>query len=400
MTNLASDMPESKIEGRFPECLPDRRRGRSSRKRRRGSGSIFKKPGCSTWTIQFYKDGRRIRESTGLKDFAAAQRRLTIRLYQIDKNEFVRRERRPVRMEELFAALEENNLSNGRGRPRDLRGRWRNLAPSFAEMCAVNLTTDDVRHYVRRRQKEGAANATVNRELSALKRMLNFGCQSTPPKVKAVPYIPMLKENNTRTGFVEAESFARLAQEASQLWLWTFLELAYTYGWRRGELLGLRVRQVNLVERTIRLDAGTTKNGEGRQVSMTSAIHVLLQQAVAGKSAQDFVLTRKSGKPIKDFRKDWQKLILRAGLPGLLVHDLRRSAAKAMRAAGVPESMVMEIGGWKTADMFRRYAIASGADHRAAMEKVERAREYSPYFGPYSAKGSASQVSEMEGKIQ
>ena len=62
--------------------------------------------------------------------------------------------------------------------------------------------------------------------------------------------------------------------------------------------------------------------------------------------------------------------------------------------------MVMEIGGWKTADMFRRYAIASGADHRAAMEKVERAREYSPYFGPYSAKGSASQVSEMEGKIQ
>jgi integrase len=40
----------------------------------------------------------------------------------------------------------------------------------------------------------------------------------------------------------------------------SFLELAYTYGWRRGELLGLRARQVNLHAGTIRLDAGTTKN--------------------------------------------------------------------------------------------------------------------------------------------
>jgi hypothetical protein len=77
---------------------------------------------------------------------------------------------------------------------------------------------------------------------------------------------------------------------------------------------------------------------------MTSTIHVLLQQAVAGKSAQDFVLTRKSGKPIKNFRKVWRDLTTRAGIPGPLVHDLRRSAAKAMNAAGVPESVVMEMG--------------------------------------------------------
>jgi integrase len=318
----------------------------------------------------------------------------------VNKNEFVKLERKPVRLEQLFVALEEHNLSNERGRLRDLRGRWRNLAPSFAGMRAANLTTDDIRQYIRLRQKQGASNATVNRELSALKRMLNFGRQSTPPKVNAVPHFPMLKENNTRTGFVEAESFAPLAEAAWELWLRTFLELAYTYGWRRGELLGLRVRQVNLFERTIRLDAGTTKNGEGRQASMTSTIYPLLQQAVAGKSAQDFVLTRKSGKPIKDFRKDWQKLILRAELPDLLVHDLRRSAAKAMRAAGVAESVVMATGGWKTADMFRRYAIVSEADQRAAMEKLEQARQNSPYFGPYFAKSSAAQASEMDGKIQ
>ena len=135
--------------------------------RRRGTGSIFRKPGCAIWVIQFYKDGRRIREATGLTDRAAAQRRLTTRLYQVDKNEFTARERKPVRIEELFTALEENNLSNRKGRPRELRGRWRHLGPRFGTMLAVNLTTDDVRHYIRQRQQEGASNATVNRELAA-----------------------------------------------------------------------------------------------------------------------------------------------------------------------------------------------------------------------------------------
>jgi hypothetical protein len=55
-------------------------------------------------------------------------------------------------------------------------------------------------------------------------------------------------------------------------------------------------------------------------------------------------------------------------------HDLRRSAAKALRAAGVAESVVMAIGGWKTAAIFRRYAIVSSADGRAAVEMLERAR--------------------------
>ena len=59
---------------------------------------------------------------------------------------------------------------------------------------------------------------------------------------------------------------------------------------------------------------------------------------------------------------------------GLIPHDLRRSAAKALRAAGVPESVVMAMGGWKTAAIFRRYAIVSSADQRAAVEMLERAR--------------------------
>jgi hypothetical protein len=80
-------------------------------------------------------------------------------------------------------------------------------------MLAAQLTTDDVRHHVRQRQTEGAADATINRELATLRRIFKLGLQSTPLKVLPMPVIPMLKENNVRRGFVEDGDFTRLAAE-------------------------------------------------------------------------------------------------------------------------------------------------------------------------------------------
>ena len=164
--------------------------------------------------------------------------------------------------------------------------------------------------------------------------------QSTPPKVLRIPVIPMLKENNVRQGFVEDAEFSRLAVECSELWLRTFLELAFTYGWRRGELLGPRVRQVNLALGTIRLEPGTTKNRDGREVAMTAKVTELLREATRGKRPDDFVLTRKGGKPVRDFRKAWQTLCERSML-GVFVAAIasvpsgRRSASAAAGSGNI-----------------------------------------------------------------
>jgi hypothetical protein len=93
--------------------------------------------------------------------------------------------------------------------------RWKQLRPTFAGWTAARLTTDAITHYTLRRQQEGAANATVNRELATLRRALNLGRQSTPPKVGVVPFIHMLKEDNTRQGFVEDADFQRGACQQS-----------------------------------------------------------------------------------------------------------------------------------------------------------------------------------------
>jgi integrase len=92
---------------------------------------------------------------------------------------------------------------------------------------------------------------------------------------------------------------------------------------------------------------------------------------VRGKQAEDFLLTRSNGKRIKDFRVTWDTITKAAGLPGLHLHDLRRSAVRNMMRRGVTEQVAMRISGHKTASVFRRYDIVSEADLTEAALKVE-----------------------------
>lgn len=57
---------------------------------------------------------------------------------------------------------------------------------------------------------------------------------------------------------------------------------------------------------------------------------------------------------------------------GLLFHDLRHTGARNLRRAGVAETVIMEIGGWRTQSVFKRYAIVDRADHEDAMHKLEK----------------------------
>jgi integrase len=131
--------------------------------------------------------------------------------------------------------------------------------------------------------------------MTCLKRMFNLGRRSTPPKVFHLPAFPRLAERNVRKGFVEDGEYQKLAEGAATtgLWLRAMPKMGHTFGWRVSELLTLRVNQLDLLSRTIRLNAGETKNDDGRVVIMTNTFHQLLPQCAAGKNANDFVFSRK-----------------------------------------------------------------------------------------------------------
>ena len=105
---------------------------------------------------------------------------------------------------------------------------------------------------------------------------------------------------------------------------------------------------------------------------MTDTMLQLLTACVEGKRPDEHVFTRPDGSVVRDFRKTWQNACNRAGLPDLLFHDLRRTAARNLRRAGIPESMIKRIGGWKTTSVFHRYAIVDRRDMATAMRQFEQ----------------------------
>lgn len=75
------------------------------------------------------------------------------------------------------------------------------------------------------------------------------------------------------------------------------------FGWRKSEVLGLRVNRIDLASRTIRIEADETKNEQARTVKMTDEGFHLLSACIQGKKGTDFVFTREGGSQVKSFRK-------------------------------------------------------------------------------------------------
>ena len=255
------------------------------------------------------------------------------------------------------------------------------LRDYFGGMKAKNITADRVRAYVvwRKRQQthygRPPTNATINRELSALKRMFTLERPPQADRVRAVPYISKLAENNVRIGFFSHYEYLSL-RDALPDYLRPVVAFAYYTGMRKGEILKLEWFQVDLHRGTVRLEAGTTKNNDARTVALPSDLWEELKQQRAIRDKEfprcTFVFfNHKTGKQIKDFRDAWDTATCKVGLEGHLFHDFRRTGVRNLLKAGVPERVAMAISGHKTRTVFDRYNIVDERDIREASEKVQ-----------------------------
>jgi len=359
-------------------------------------GVYEKIPGSGVWWIQYFDArGRRRREKAGTKSAA-------ISLYSKRKTEALGGKKLPenlrsvVKVSDLAPAILRDYEINGKKSLDSVARRLRkHLLPFFGAMSASELGTDDFNRYIDQRKKADAENATINREMAALKRIFRLARHGNPPKLRELPVFPArLKENPPRQGFVEDRQYVVLLKHAEEPWLKALIATAYAFAFRKSELiLQLKVSQLDFEQGTIRLYPGTTKNDQGRTVKMTDEVCKLLEACIAGKKPDDYVFAR-DARPVKDFRHAWWTACQKAGLgrfikekdrkgrirekwQGLVPHDLRRSAARNMRRYGVDEGVIMQIGGWKTRSVFERYNIVSEADITEASRKIEEGRKRS-----------------------
>ena len=338
-------------------------------KRERGTGSIFHN-GSAVWWIKFYVRGIPKRESSHSTDLKAAKKLLADRLAEVRTNTFTPSTK--VRVDDLYADMVAEYKREGRKSIKHLEMRWKkHLQPFFTRLRADHLTSDLVQRYsLKRKEDEGASGPTINRELAILKRAFSLARENG--KVRILPVIHMYKESTARTGFLEDAQYMKLAAECNKegLWLRALLTTAYSFAFRKGELLSMRIRQVDLASREIRLEAGTTKNDEARMAPMTDEVFHLLTALCIGKQPDDFLFSRPNGKPVRAFRRIWKTVCTNAGVPKLLFHDLRRSGVRNLRKLGVPESVAMKISGHKTRSVFERYNIVDRNDVLDATRKL------------------------------
>ena len=165
-----------------------------------------------------------------------------------------------------------------------------------------------------------------------------------------------LPENNHRTRYLTEKEQQRLLRVCkSDSNLHDVVLLALLTGARRGEICGLRWRDVDLKNRTVTFVQ--TKNGEIRKVPLSDPAIALLQcrfsQRVKGMN--DWVFPAEKSEGSVDVSHRFGRYAKKAGLEDFRFHDLRHSAASAMARAGVPERQMQEVLGHKSVAMTKRY---------------------------------------------
>jgi integrase len=335
-------------------------------------GIIYKR-GHVFW-IKYYRNGKPYRESAKSAKEGDAKRLLKNREGEISQGKLPGIYFDRVRFEELAEDfLRDYRLNNKTVKRAEQAINNLSASSVFAGVRVTDITTPLIERYVEERLAQGAANATINRELSSLKRAFNLGARQTPPKVNRVPYIPMLKESNTRKGFFEHGEFQALRKRLPA-YLQGFVTFAYRTGWRKDEISCLKWAQVDRQNNIVSLNPGETKNDEARTVYLDGELKDVFaeqwEKRKQSKILSPFVFPSWDGvSKIKDIRKVWATACREAGISRKLFHDFRRTAVRNMVRAGIPERVAMTISGHRTRSVFDRYNIVNDSDLKQAAEK-------------------------------
>lgn len=341
--------------------------------RLRGDGTIFQNPNSPYWHMRIWHNGKPITRSTGEVDEKKAQRQLRDFRNEVKNGSFVAQGDKMT----LKDLIELVKLDYAKKRNRSIANvgyAEKHLFRHLGETTRVKtITAQDADRYMIARREEGAADATVYQEVSALKRGFRLAVEKGLLSPQARPLIQNVKVGNAnaRQGFVVREEMERAAEELRKLDRDDYadlIEFLFHCPWRSGEPKSLTWDSYDQTAHGFHLAHEHDKAKRGRFIPIAGELVAIMDRRLARRRLDCPFVFHRDGKPIGDIRKTLKRAFERAGLAGRLLHDLRRSGAGHLRRAGVAPQTIMAIGGWSTMSTFLRYNIVAADELGAALE--------------------------------
>lgn len=342
---------------------------------KRTTGKVYLRRGVAWW-ISYRARGKEYRESVtralGLPPNTAtkadAEALLHSRLEEVYAHRLIEPSRRRVTMGELLDTLLLDYQVRQVKSIRRFTYTINNLKKQIGAVQAQSLTPADMLAFVKMWQDRGLAPAYIRDHLVILGQAMRLGVLYK--RLREAPALPKIAVRNARQGFIEPEQFEAIALGCPHVYQ-QVVRFAWLTGWRQGEILGLTWEQIHKDRSEARIP--DSKNGDARVLPIGGALRGLIDARWKDRQLGCKWVFHRHGKSLQPtlLRRLFRAAAVKAGYPGLIFHDLRRSAVRNMERAGVLRTVAMRISGHRSEAIFRRYAIVSTEDVSKALAQTE-----------------------------
>jgi integrase len=326
--------------------------------------SLYKRG--NKWWSSVWMEGTRSLKPTGTSNRRKAE--AIDRQHHDELNE--RRHRLPqLKPDMTLGELAALFIGNGMGKPHSL-DRLKHLLPFFSDIPLLNINTSAIRKYRQERNREKTLTAaTVNRDLSVLRRVLYWGVEEGYLTSNPLGRLRLERERRTKRPVLSLRE-EQLLLAASPEHLQRIILCALHTGMRRGEIFSQRWEDIDFDNRILHVSHSKTPEGEAREIPLTSRLYEMLH---ANRQRRGPVFTY-HGDAIKIIKTTWASSLRRSGIRHMRFHDLRHTANTRMMLAGVLQEVRRELIGHssqRSRDVNDRYTQIELPEKREAIRKLE-----------------------------
>jgi integrase len=279
---------------------------------------------------------------------------------------------RRLTVHDLLESLKAKYQANGQDSAQNL-SHLKRADDDLGHLLACSATAKHFRDYCDTRPDD--ARATVNRTLQIVRAAFRLALKRG--EIARMPFIEIQSEKgNERSGFFSEEQITALLAALPDDGLRDFVEWASATGQRKSEIASLTWSMVH--DNELHIPASVTKNRKARTIALGPELLGIIERrrvrrcviGIDGTTQLAECIFHRDGLPVGDFKKSWRTAAKAAGCAGRLFHDLRRTCARRLLAAGVPTQIAKTITGHESDSKFQRYAKVDASLQLAAQEKV------------------------------